>query len=294
MKGVGKAILVGAITGAAGGFIGAAAGAGAGVLFQGASKGVQIAAQFGAAMVSVGGFDVVTQYVMDGFSFKNFSFANLGTTLVITALTFGLAHRVSSGVAPTVDAPDAPTTTTDAPDAPTTTTDAPDAPTTTTDAPDAPTTTTDAPDAPTTTTDTPEPTTTTDAPDSASTTMPTEEVVVPLKSDRNLSGGKRHGIKQQAGDAQVMATQKPHGVYRSKADIEFANAKAATLEPGGFRDFELPPTSTSEVFVPGGNSSTPQRATHVRVRNNGDGTAHTFPINSTAEPIYGDIAKFKK
>ncbi|MCG8423493.1 MAG: DUF4157 domain-containing protein, partial [Proteobacteria bacterium] len=119
MEGVGQAVLVGFITGAAGGFIGAAAGAGAGILFQGASKAVQTAAQFGAAMISAGGFDVVTQYVMGGFSFDNFSVTNLATTLIITALTFGLAHRVSAGAGAgrtsTTDTPE-PVTTTDTPE----------------------------------------------------------------------------------------------------------------------------------------------------------------------------------
>ncbi len=163
MKGVGKAILIGAITGAAGGFIGAAAGASAGALFSGASKAVQTAAQFGAAMISAGGFDVVTQYVMGGFSFKDFSLGQLGVTLLITAITFGLAHRVSSRAgAPATDAPEgAPAT--DAPEgAPVT--DTPEgAPAT--DAPEgAPAT--DAPEgAPVT--DTPEGAPATDAPEGA-------------------------------------------------------------------------------------------------------------------------------
>jgi hypothetical protein len=98
-QGVLKAVAIGAITGAIGGGIGAAAGLGAGVLVQGASKAVQVAAQLGAAMVTAGGLDVVTQYVLGGFKFDHFSWTSLGITLVVTALTFGLGHKVSARVA---------------------------------------------------------------------------------------------------------------------------------------------------------------------------------------------------
>jgi hypothetical protein len=84
--GVGHAILVGAITGAIGGGIGA----GAGLAFKGAS----LAVQYGAAMITAGLLDAGGQFVMGGFSFKNFSWSSLGITLVITALTLGLAHSV--------------------------------------------------------------------------------------------------------------------------------------------------------------------------------------------------------
>jgi hypothetical protein len=86
-RGVGHAVLVGAITGAIGGGLGA----GVGVALKGASTAVQLSA----AMLTAGGFDVVTQYVMGGFSFKNFSWTNLGITLFVTVLTLGLAHGVA-------------------------------------------------------------------------------------------------------------------------------------------------------------------------------------------------------
>jgi Domain of unknown function (DUF4157) len=106
LKGLGKAVLIGAVTGFIGGGIGAAAGAGAGVLFQGATKAVQVAAQFGAAMISAGGVDVVTQYVMAGFSFKNFSWGQLGITFLVTAVTFGIGHAAGNRVGvPTVESP---------------------------------------------------------------------------------------------------------------------------------------------------------------------------------------------
>jgi hypothetical protein len=91
-QGVGQAILIGAITGAIGGGIGAAAGAGVGAIFSASTKAVQVGAQFVTAMVTAGGMDVVTQYVMGGMSWDHFSGGQLGLTLLITALTFGLGH----------------------------------------------------------------------------------------------------------------------------------------------------------------------------------------------------------
>jgi hypothetical protein len=93
-EGVGTAILVGAVTGALGGGLGAAAGAGVGALFTGARAGVQVAAQLGAALVTAGGMDVATQYVMGGFSFDHFSWGQLGFTAVLTVVTFGIGHHV--------------------------------------------------------------------------------------------------------------------------------------------------------------------------------------------------------
>lgn len=109
MKGVGDAMLKGALVGAAGGLIGAAAGLGAGVLFQTATKGVQVAAQFGAAMISGGGFDIITQYIEGGFSFDKFSWGQLGFTLFITAITFGIGHAAGSraNAGGVIDGPDA-------------------------------------------------------------------------------------------------------------------------------------------------------------------------------------------
>ncbi len=109
MEGVGKAVLVGFITGAAGGFIGATAGAGAGALTAGSkSIALKIAAQFGAAIISGGGVDAVSQYVMNGFSFENFSLGQLGITVLVTAVTFGIGYAAGSRAGtPTVEGPDA-------------------------------------------------------------------------------------------------------------------------------------------------------------------------------------------
>ena len=71
-KGVLHAMAVGAITGAIGGGIGAGVGLGVGFLAQGATKAVQVGAQFVAGMITAGGLDVVTQH--DGrVSFEHFS-----------------------------------------------------------------------------------------------------------------------------------------------------------------------------------------------------------------------------
>lgn len=83
---IGRAMLIGAITGAIGGGIGAGVGL--------ALKGFSLVVQYGAAMALAGGLDVVTQFVLGGLSFDSFSWANLGLTLLITALTLGLAHAV--------------------------------------------------------------------------------------------------------------------------------------------------------------------------------------------------------
>jgi hypothetical protein len=91
-QGVGQAVLVGAITGAIGGGIGA----GVGLAFKGAS----LAVQYGAAMVTSGLLDVGGQFIMGGLSFKNFSWTNLGMTLIITALTLGLAHGAAQARVP--------------------------------------------------------------------------------------------------------------------------------------------------------------------------------------------------
>ncbi|MBN1978223.1 MAG: DUF4157 domain-containing protein, partial [Anaerolineae bacterium] len=94
-EGVGEAMLVGFITGALGGAIGAGAGLAVGAVLQGASAAVQVGAQLAAALVVAGGLDVVTQYVMGGFSFDNFSWGNFALTLVVTVITFGIGHRAS-------------------------------------------------------------------------------------------------------------------------------------------------------------------------------------------------------
>jgi hypothetical protein len=139
-KGVGEAILVGAITGAIGGAVGAGVGFGVGLALKGASSFVQVSAQLGAAMVTAGGLDVVTQYVMGGFSFDNFSWTNLGMTLVITIITFGIGHRAgvraqaraaSAAPEPTTSTRTTPDTTPEATPTPSTTPEATPTPSTT-------------------------------------------------------------------------------------------------------------------------------------------------------------------
>ncbi|OCG00767.1 hypothetical protein [Gilliamella sp. wkB112] len=76
----------------------------------------------------------------------------------------------------------------------------------------------------------------------------------------------------------------PQGKWGSKADLEYAGSKAATLEPGQMADFPINSGSTSVVFNPDGSTSIPDM---IRVRNNGNGTFHGFPIDSkTAGPIF--------
>ncbi len=201
---VGKAILIGAVTGALGGGFGAAAGAGAGALFSGASQAVQTAAQFGAAMLSAGTFDVITQYVMGGFSFDHFSAGQLGFTLLITMATFGLGHYVSTranvaGVRPTETPEGTPTTHADTPESIPTPTDTPESIPTPTDTPEPIPTPTDTPEPAPTPTDTPESTPTpTDTPESTPTPAdtpegtrpaePTPEEIAVLENTSNKSG----------------------------------------------------------------------------------------------------------
>lgn len=59
---------------------------------------------------------------------------------------------------------------------------------------------------------------------------------------------------------------------------------AATLKPGEMGDFPINSGHTSVVFNPDGSIDIPDM---IRVRNNGNGTFHGFPINSeTAGKIY--------
>jgi hypothetical protein len=174
-EGVGEAILVGAITGALGGAVGAGAGLAVGAVFRGASAAVQVAAQFGAAMVTAGGLDVVTQYVMGGFSFDNFSWRNLGMTLVMTAITFGIGHRagVRARARATADTPEPTPAPTEAPEPTPAPTEAPEPTPTPTEAPEPTPTPTEAPEPTPTPTEAPEPTPTpTEAPEPTPT--PTE------------------------------------------------------------------------------------------------------------------------
>ncbi|EBW0356883.1 RHS domain-containing protein, partial [Salmonella enterica] len=109
-----------------------------------------------------------------------------------------------------------------------------------------------------------------------------------LKAENGYSRGKRHGMKLHPNAAQAIADKenKPHGVWRSKDDLKYAGEQAATLKPGEMKDFPINPNSKSEVYIPGGNG-VPIKPDKIRVRNNGDGTFHGFPIDSTtAGPIF--------
>ena len=106
-----------------------------------------------------------------------------------------------------------------------------------------------------------------------------------LEPQKRYLGGKKHGIKQQPADAIKMAkdTNRPIGVWGDKADLADAGQKAATLKPGEMADFPIRPGSKSVVYYGDGTTSTPDM---VRVRNNGNGKFHGFPIDSqTAGPI---------
>ena len=83
-----KAAAIGFVTGAIGGAAGAWVG--------GALQGFSLVVQYGAAMALAGGMDVITQFVLGGLSFEHFSWSGLGLTLLITALTLGLAHGVQA------------------------------------------------------------------------------------------------------------------------------------------------------------------------------------------------------
>ncbi len=101
-QGVGQAMLEGAITGAIGGGLGAAAGL--------ATRTASVAVRLGAQLVVAGGVNTGVQLFHSGGSFENFSFGQLGFTLVVTALSFGLAHRLAAppaGGAATKPAPGA-------------------------------------------------------------------------------------------------------------------------------------------------------------------------------------------
>ncbi|HGX0509241.1 TPA: hypothetical protein ACNRZD_004936, partial [Escherichia coli] len=109
-----------------------------------------------------------------------------------------------------------------------------------------------------------------------------------LKAENGYSRGKRHGMKLHPNAAQAIADKEknPHGVWRSKDDLKYAGEQAATLKPGEMKDFPINQNSKSEVYIPGGNG-VPIKPDKIRVRNNGDGTFHGFPIDSsTAGPIF--------
>ncbi len=108
-SGLGMAVLLGAATGALGGGLGAWAGSAVGAALSTASRVAQVAGQLAAAMGVGVGLDVATQFVMGGLSFDRFSFAQLGITVVVTLLTFGLGAAAARPRAPpTTTAPPPP------------------------------------------------------------------------------------------------------------------------------------------------------------------------------------------
>ncbi len=106
-----------------------------------------------------------------------------------------------------------------------------------------------------------------------------------LKPEPGYLRGKKHGIAQQPADAIRMAGESkgPVGVWGDRADLTYAGEKASTLKPGQMADFPIRPGSKSAVYYGDGSTSVPDA---IRVRNNGDGSFHGFPIDSTtAGPI---------
>ncbi|MGG5508267.1 RHS repeat-associated core domain-containing protein [Myroides sp. C6-3] len=115
-----------------------------------------------------------------------------------------------------------------------------------------------------------------------------------LRPENGYIGGKRHGLKLSNKDAQILANNTrnplPHGRWGSKTDLAYAGKLADQLEPGGFMDFPVNQDTKSVVFHSGidVDTATPFPATHYRLRNNGNGTFHGFPIDATAELIRPD------
>ncbi|AVK96339.1 hypothetical protein FCT18_07855 [Lysinibacillus sphaericus] len=93
-------------------------------------------------------------------------------------------------------------------------------------------------------------------------------------------------------DAQITSNNDklPHGRWGNKNDLAYADELADTLKPGVFKDFSVNPDSKSVVFYPNGDPNAPKAypLTHYRLRNNGNGTFHGFPIDQTAEEIRKD------
>ena len=110
-----------------------------------------------------------------------------------------------------------------------------------------------------------------------------------LKPENGYLRGKKHGIKVTDKDAQIYANKEgiSYGKWGSKKDLEIAGSLAETLEVGVFQDFPVNADSKSVVFHSGGSIDeiVQYPATHYRLRNNGNGTFHGFPIDETAEPI---------
>ncbi|MBL7997879.1 MAG: hypothetical protein JNL32_04490 [Candidatus Kapabacteria bacterium] len=96
-----------------------------------------------------------------------------------------------------------------------------------------------------------------------------------LKPEAKYLKRGKHGLKWDEGSALAKSTGKPQGQWGSKADLDFAGNKAATLNAGEGAYFELPSGHSSIVHMPDG---TTKNATHMWVRNNGTGTFHGYPL----------------
>lgn len=106
------------------------------------------------------------------------------------------------------------------------------------------------------------------------------------KPERCYLKGGRHGLKQHDNDAFAMAVrdQLPHGRWGNKADLDHAAKMADTIDGRQFVDFDMRPGADMDVFLPDGKTRI--KANAIRVRNNGNGTFHGYPIDrATAGPI---------
>ncbi|MGC4070806.1 MAG: toxin TcdB middle/N-terminal domain-containing protein [Polyangiaceae bacterium] len=95
-----------------------------------------------------------------------------------------------------------------------------------------------------------------------------------LRPEAGYLGSKKHGIDWKEGAATARSTGKAQGQWGSRADLEYAAEKAATLKAGEGKYFDLPEGHTSVVHKPDG---TVVPASRIWVRNNGTGTFHGAP-----------------
>jgi RHS repeat-associated protein len=98
-------------------------------------------------------------------------------------------------------------------------------------------------------------------------------VVRALKPEARYLRGGKHGVQWKEGPS-LAKTKGPQGQWGSKADLDYAGTKAATLKPGEHGTFPLPEGHSSVVHLPSG---TTVPAKNIWVRNNGTGTFHGYP-----------------
>jgi RHS repeat-associated protein len=97
---------------------------------------------------------------------------------------------------------------------------------------------------------------------------------VPLRPEKIYTGSKKHGVNWTEGSATAKATGKPQGQW-AKGDLDFAGDMAGQLGKRQGDTFRLPTGSKSLVHTPDGGT---MPATHIWVRNNGNGTFHGYPF----------------